>query len=242
MEPASSSVVARSEGLDAQDAASVAASSALDAMVWPHGGLLQPWSHGHGPYAAVHGDMLFALSGGDAYAAWGPGPPGFWCRPFLVPPVASSGDWYHVEDEDGGDSFPLDTPCLQPWIATVARILREGGPPSQSIWPFSYQDFCREFSKSVRRLGVDHSVVPYMARHSGPSIDRMSGFRDLLEIQKRGRWVQFKSVQRYEKAARLAEVTNSLSAGSAAYMRAAEVHLEALLLHRRKPMGPPPRP
>ena len=84
--------------------------------------------------------------------------------------------------------------------------------------------------------------MPYMARHSGPSIDWMSGLRDFLEIQKRGRWLQFKSVQRYEKAARLAEVTNSLSAASVAYMKVAEARLEAVLLHRAKPMGPPPRP
>ena len=63
--------------------------------------------------------------------------------------------------------------------------------------------------------------MPYLARHSGPSIDRMSGLRDLLEIQKRGRWLQFKWVQQYKTAARLAEVTNSLSAVSVAYMKVA---------------------
>ena len=69
----------------------------------------------------------------------------------------------------------------------------------------------------------------------------MNGLLDHLDIQKRGRWLQFKSVQRYEKAARLAEVTNSLSAESVACMKTAEAHSEAALLHRRKPMGPPPR-
>ena len=115
------------------------------------------------------------------------------------------------------------------------------GKESDFIWTFSYPDFTREFGRSVKRLGIQHSVVPYMARHSGPSIDRVTGLRDLLEIQKRGRWLQFKSVQRYEKHARLAEVTNSLSAATAAYMMAAEVHLEAVLLHRSPPLGPSPR-
>ena len=87
------------------------------------------------------------------------------------------------------------TTTVQPWTGAIAKILREGGE-SELIWPFSYPDFSREFGRSDRRFGVEHSVVPYMARHSGPSIDRMSGLRDLLEIQKRGRWLQFKSVQR----------------------------------------------
>lgn len=138
------------------------------------------------------------------------------------------------------DSLLLDTPSTQPWIATIARVLRQG-KESDFIWTFSYPDFTREFGRSVKRLGIEHSVVPYMARHSGPSIDRVTGLRDLMEIQKRGRWLQFKSVQRYEKHARLAEVTNSLSAATAAYMMAAEVHLEAVLLHRLPPLGPPPR-
>ena len=110
------------------------------------------------------------------------------------------------------------------------------------IWAFTYPAFAREFARSVERLGIEHGVVPYMARHSGPSIDRVNGHRDLMEIKKRGRWLQFKSVQRYEKHARLAEVTNSLSAASAAYMKAAEAHLEAVFLHRTPPLGPPPRP
>ena len=87
------------------------------------------------------------------------------------------------------------------------------GKDSDFIWPFSYPVFSREFGRSVHRIGVNHSVVPYMARLLGPSIGRISGLRDLLEVEKRGRWLQFKSVQQYQKAARLAEVTNSLSAG-----------------------------
>ena len=102
-------------------------------------------------------------------------------------------------------------------------------------------DFCREFALSVARVGIKHSVVPYMARHSGPIIYRMNGLRELFEIQKRGRWLLFKNVQRCEEAGWLAEVTNSLSAESVACMKTAEAHLEAALLHRHKPMGPPPR-
>ena len=163
-------------------------------------------------------------------------------RGSLIPPVHGvSLFWclllYRTEDA----SIALNTPALQPRFSVVAQVLKEVRE-SDFIWPFSYHEFSREFARSVRRVGIEHSVVPYMARHSGPSIDRMSGVRDLLEIQKRGRWLQFKSVQRYEKAARLAEVTNSLSAVSVAYMKTAEAHLEAVLLHRSKPMGPPPRP
>ena len=119
-------------------------------------------------------------------------------------------------------------------------MFREG-KESDFIWPFSHHGFCREFTLHVARVGIGHSVVPYMAHHSGPSINRMNGLRDLLKIQKRCRWLQLKSVQRYEKAASPAEVTSSSSAESVAYMKAAEAHLDAALLHRRKHMGPPPR-
>ena len=84
------------------------------------------------------------------------------------------------------NSLLLDTPTTLPWRATIARVLRQG-KESDFIWTFSYPDFSREFAHSVKRLGVEHSVVPYMARHSGPSIDRVTGLRDLMEIQKRGR-------------------------------------------------------
>ena len=102
----------------------------------------------------------------------------FWC---LLLHRAEHGVTSKTKTVD--DSILLDTPTVQPWIGTIAKILLEG-EESEFIWPFLFPDFSREFGRSVRRLGVEHSVVPYVARHSGPSIGG-SGLRDLLEILKR---------------------------------------------------------
>ena len=138
------------------------------------------------------------------------------------------------------DSISLDSPQVQPWIATVATVLRQG-PECDCVWSFSYPAFVREFGRAVQRLGIEHPVVPYMGRHSGPSIDRALNTRDLQEIQKRGRWMVFRSVQRYEKHARLGEVMSSLRPDTLAWCRSAEAHLEDMLLRRLPVLGPPPR-
>ena len=51
-------------------------------------------------------------------------------------------------------------------------------------------------------LGVELTL--YQARHSGPSIDRARKERDMAEVKKQGGWKAWKSLQRYEKSARLA--------------------------------------
>ena len=112
-------------------------------------------------------------------------------------------------------SIALDSPYMIPWSHTLFGYLKQTHP-SNPLWDFDYNQYCRDFQKAVASLGLD--LTPYLTRHSGPSIDRSRGYRSQLEVQKRGQWKSQSSVMRYEKAARLAATTENLpalTAGSA---------------------------
>ena len=79
-----------------------------------------------------------------------------------------------------------------------------------------------------------------MGRHSRPSIDIAVRRVPLLEVQKKGRWAAFKSVQRYEKAGRLGQSTNSYSAETQAYLLAVEQAGIDVLLGRAADVPAPP--
>ena len=74
------------------------------------------------------------------------------------------------------------------------------------------------------------AVVPYQARHSGPSIDRANKSRDLDEVRKRGGWLTRQSVNRYEKAGRLAATWQKLDHSVQSACKPAERHLESIIL------------
>eukprot|EP00438_Fugacium_kawagutii_P032457 Skav205436 [mRNA] locus=scaffold2500:185811:186173:+ [translate_table: standard] len=50
---------------------------------------------------------------------------------------------------------------------------------------------------------TDNVVTPHIFRHTGPSNDFYHQRRDLMAIQKRGRWMAKASVRRYEKSSLL---------------------------------------
>ena len=94
-----------------------------------------------------------------------------------------------------------------PWFQCATPIFRElaSGDPNEPVWSFSYPQFLKVFRAALDDLNTGQHVVPYQARHSGPSIDVARRYRSLEEIQKRGQWKHAKSMQRYEKAARLGQ-------------------------------------
>ena len=81
---------------------------------------------------------------------------------------------------------------------------------------------CFQCLQDIQWLGLQ-DIVPYQTRHSGPSIDRSRGDRTAEEVRKRGRWKSHRSVQRYEKAAKLAKTWSLLPAA----IRAVLVRCEA---------------
>ena len=59
----------------------------------------------------------------------------------------------------------------------------------------------------INNIGPLH---PYRWRHGGASMDFWEKHRDLVSIQKRGRWRAMASVRRYEKGGRLAQLLSKL--------------------------------
>ena len=108
------------------------------------------------------------------------------------------------------------------------------GDPDDSVCIFSYPDVAAEFEQSVTDLGIKSSgpyrKVLHMGTHSGPSIDVARRRMPLLEVQKKGRWASFKSVQRYEKAGRLTQSMHSYPSETQAYMLAIEARGGDVLL------------
>ena len=131
------------------------------------------------------------------------------------------------------DSIALDTPWLA-WLDPVLKALRGAGD-SSSIWPFSYPEYLHKFKEAQVRLGLS-GIVPYQARHSGPSIDRACKARTQEEVRKRGRWQSHRSLVRYEKHARLGAVHHSLSPLQQQHFSECERLIEAVVLGRSPPV------
>ena len=80
-----------------------------------------------------------------------------------------------------------------PWCATSLSH----GNTTERIFSSSYHDFSVGWSRVIEatRLGeIVQPLVPYMARHSGPSIDAALATRSRKEIKDRGRWKSDRSV------------------------------------------------
>ena len=115
-----------------------------------------------------------------------------------------------------------------PWLPAVASTLAKGGQ-KERIFPFSYGEFCSAFRKAVESLQLP-TMVPYQARHSGPSIDAARNLRDRASIKARGRWTADKSVLRYEQRARLVASFNKLPHSLQDYSKECEQKLPDLFL------------
>ena len=129
--------------------------------------------------------------------------------------------------------YKMDSTWLQ-WLAPIPSILAEGGK-GKCVWNFDYPAYVREFRSALARLRVT-GVVPYMMRHSGPSIDRSRGWRSQDEVQKRGRWKSHRSLTRYEKHARLGHTMLSYTAEQQAHSIDCEAHIADIVLGRKHPV------
>jgi len=116
---------------------------------------------------------------------------------------------------------------------------RPRGHQSESVWPFVYPQFVKELKESLRRLGVPN-LVPYQARHSGASHDRLHELRSAQEQLKRGRWKSQNSLNRYEKAAVVEKMFNSYPAATREWILCREPDVEAIVLHGRTSCPAPP--
>lgn len=110
------------------------------------------------------------------------------------------------------------------WMRRVFPRLR-AGPPDAHMWDFDYPTVSRQIARSAELLGV--SFVPYQLRHSGPSWEMLRRRRTLAEIQKRGQWRSFSSVQRYEKATKLMAAYHRLAPDLRRHLELVGKNLEA---------------
>ena len=108
------------------------------------------------------------------------------------------------------DSVEMDDPKIL-FLEPVWRAMASSG--LEPAWRFDYPDYLAAFKKAVARLRCA-DVCPYQMRHSGPSIDLADRRRSLEEAQRRGRWAQPRSMQRYERRARLASEWAKLPAAT----------------------------
>ena len=136
------------------------------------------------------------------------------------------------------DSLLLDTPwCL--WLNRLVQTMAEG-PPEESVFNFCYGHYLTEFKAAVTVTGLA-GLVPYQARHSGPSIDRSRGIRSLAEVARRGRWQSPASIRRFERHARLGQMAQSFTPRQLLSFAQAEKHLGDMLLgHRSVEAWTPP--
>ena len=129
------------------------------------------------------------------------------------------------------DSLTLSSRIV-PWFPVILEILSEGDP-DERLFDFDYQVLAREFRRTCKRLRI-RRLVPYQARHSGVGIDLSLGHRSIPEAKDRGRWASDKSMMRYNKSAKLAQVLKQFDDKQMAYFRSAERRLEALFFAQDK--------
>lgn len=123
------------------------------------------------------------------------------------------------------DSVLVDHPMLL-WLGRHIARLKTCGDQEEPIWPFTRAAYGRQFAKGVRRLQLGHwGFVPYSLRHSGPSWDRNDRRLSLLEIQRRGRWLDPRTVVRYERSSKISALLSTLSRTWVSYLRLCETHL-----------------
>ena len=120
-------------------------------------------------------------------------------------------------------------PEVQSWIEPALQTL-SSGRPNDYCFSFTYPEIAAKFQESVASMGVKDRKVLYMARHSGPSIEVARHRKPLAEVQKKGRWASFSSVQRYEKAGRLAQANKTYGKELLAWLEAIEAHCGAMIL------------
>eukprot|EP00971_Amphidinium_carterae_P299798 5956616-Amphidinium_carterae.1 len=111
-----------------------------------------------------------------------------------------------------------------------------GMTQQQKFFQFSYPELLRLFKVVGKKIGLELS--PHQIRHSGASIDGYIGHRGLPTIQRLGRWVAWKSVQRYEKGGLLAKASHQLSVAQRSYFATCQRSLEGILCCLEGPRVP----
>lgn len=152
----------------------------------------------------------------------------------IVTSLTETSDVSKVGTKD--DSLLLDSEWLQ-FINPILEVLARGRKKDR-VWTFDYSQYLAVFQACAEDLCL--KIVPYQARHSGPSIDRARNARDQDEVRKRGGWMTKTSVNRYEKAGRLAATWQKLDPSIQQCCRTVERYIEDIILGQDYPNIPLP--
>jgi hypothetical protein len=143
----------------------------------------------------------------------------------LVPPVGSGRSrarcWCLVlhPEEDGvasktgqyDESLLADSTAF-PFMPEVLRFLQSRKSGRCLLFGLTYAQWRAAFVASFLPLALEEfgSPVLHQLRHGGASHEMMTGARDILGVQKRGRWGSVRSLRRYEKGGRVGQLLSKL--------------------------------
>ncbi|CAK0856139.1 unnamed protein product, partial [Prorocentrum cordatum] len=143
-----------------------------------------------------------------------------------------------------GDTVDVGV-CGREWVRDIVAALKDLVQAGEHVFDFDLATYEREFRAALVRLRLQAvGGSPHWLRHSGPSNDRFEKRADLQSIQKRGRWVSFKSVTRYDKHAQLLKQLEKCEPSQIRSAMRAASSLPARLLRSLREMtvrGPVPR-
>ena len=194
-------VLASSEGVEAPDAIALPTPVASLHLGGDCSDTLLQRSSGHGSALPLRGVELRSTLPAPWPLPQGHRPSGPRSVPVRRPPPDPRGNGRFHEDGRERRLRPTRL-CLDALVEPAGSLpLGQTQANEELAFSFDYPTFCLEFRAALTELEMSHlGVLPYAWRHSGPSIHRAQNRRALLEVQKRGRWKQAKSVARYEKA------------------------------------------
>lgn len=91
--------------------------------------------------------------------------------------------------------FLIDCPILTEVIRCVLQTMR----PGDKFFPRPRGHVAKWWCWGLAVLGIKRPRALHVLRHMKPTDDAARGIRDVQEIQRRGRWSQPKSCNRYSK-------------------------------------------
>ena len=90
---------------------------------------------------------------------------------------------------------------FSPVVQKLLRLVLQGTPAGQRLFPFSPSSFRYHFKAACQRRGLSRDFVPHSLRHGGATRDFLAGV-PLEEVLRRGRWASTKSARHYIQSGR----------------------------------------
>ena len=79
----------------------------------------------------------------------------------------------------------------------VRQRVKLAASATTKLFPISSATYQKWWRLAAQQAGT--TAPPHSCRHTGPSRDLATGYRNMLQVQRRGRWAAEKSVRRYAK-------------------------------------------